>query len=136
MSPVSQAFAQFDDAYAALLTAAADVRRALAAEAKQEPPPPVLVIVSVVAEHYQLSPADILSRNRQAHVALARHVAMYLARTLTAQSYVALGVVFARDHGAVMHGFSGIEARASIDRQFAETLKHLRTRCAAAVCRR
>jgi hypothetical protein len=66
---------------------------------------PIAMIVQLCADHFGMRAADIRSARRDKPVALARHVAFYLARELTDSSFPAIGrCVGDRDHTSVMHG--------------------------------
>jgi chromosomal replication initiator protein len=67
-------------------------------------------IQKVVAEHFKLKQADLLSERRTRAVARPRHVAMYLAKQLTTRSYPDIGRRFGgRDHTTVLHAVKRIE---------------------------
>ena len=68
-------------------------------------------IQKTVAEHYGLKQSDLLCERRTRAVARPRHVAMYLAKTLTTRSYPDIGRRFGgRDHTTVLHAVRRIEA--------------------------
>ena len=56
-----------------------------------------------------MSEADILSNRRTASLALARQVAMYIARETTDLSYKAIGESFGKDHTTVLYNVNRIE---------------------------
>ena len=57
-------------------------------------------ILRIVAKHYGVSRADLLSSRRTANVVRPRQIAMYLSRQLTESSLNAIGEAFGgRDHG-------------------------------------
>jgi len=67
-------------------------------------------IQKVVADHFKLKQADLLSERRTRAVARPRHVAMYLAKQLTTRSYPDIGRRFGgRDHTTVLHAVKRIE---------------------------
>lgn len=74
-------------------------------------PEPVRIekIVSEVARSYHVSEADILSSRKTAQLALARQVAMYIARETTDLSYKMIGESFGRDHTTVLYNVNKIE---------------------------
>lgn len=59
-------------------------------------------IIEEVTNYYSIPVDQIKSPVRNAQVALARRIAMYLCRTLLASSYVKIGTIFKRDHSTVM----------------------------------
>ncbi len=87
-------------------------------------------ILRVVAKHYNVTRADILSQRRTANVVKPRQVAMYLAKSLSAlRSLPEIGRRFGgRDHTTVLHAVRKIDGLIASDRALAdeiETLKRL-----------
>jgi chromosomal replication initiator protein len=73
-------------------------------------------IQKLVANHYNVSRADILSSRRTAVVVKPRQVAMFLAKTLTMRSLPEIGRRFGgRDHTTVLHAVRKIEALCAND---------------------
>src|SRR4051795_3558055 len=68
----------------------------------------VEAIQHAAAEAYGLSRERLLARDRSPKVALARQVAMYLARELTDVSLPEIGRGFERDHSTVVHAHKRI----------------------------
>ena len=67
-------------------------------------------IQKLVASHYSVTRADILSSRRTATVVKPRQVAMFLAKTLTLRSLPEIGRRFGgRDHTTVLHAVRKIE---------------------------
>ena len=66
-------------------------------------------IINEVAKTYNVSVSDILSNRRTASLALARQVAMYIARETTDLSYKQIGESFGKDHTTVMYAVDKIE---------------------------
>ncbi len=61
-------------------------------------------IQKTVADYYNIKLSEMHSKNRPAHIALPRQIAMYLAKELTQQSLPEIGKNFGgRDHTTVMH---------------------------------
>ncbi|BDR52094.1 hypothetical protein KIM372_00010 [Bombiscardovia nodaiensis] len=66
-------------------------------------------IISQVAKYFHLTFDDLVGRTRTKNIALARQIAMYLAREMTSMSLVDIGEVFGgRDHTTVMHAYTRI----------------------------
>lgn len=66
-------------------------------------------IITQVAKYFHLTFDDLVGRARTKNVALARQIAMYLAREMTSMSLVDIGEVFGgRDHTTVMHAYTRI----------------------------
>ena len=66
-------------------------------------------IQKVVATHFGVTTADICSKRRTQSVVRPRHIAMYLAKTLTTRSLPDIGRRFGgRDHSTVIHAVSKV----------------------------
>ncbi len=74
-------------------------------------PEPIKIekIIVEVAKTYNVSESDILSNRRTSTLALARQVAMYIARETTNLSYKAIGESFGKDHTTVLYNVNRIE---------------------------
>jgi len=84
-------------------------------------------IQRLVANHYNVSRADILSSRRTATVVRPRQIAMYLAKSLTLRSLPEIGRRFGgRDHTTVLHAVRKIEGMVTKDQELAGELDHLR----------
>ena len=75
-------------------------------------PEPISVekIIEEVAKSYGVSKKDIVSSRKTANLALARQVAMYIARETTDLSYNAIGEKFGRDHTTVLYNYNRVQA--------------------------
>jgi len=68
-------------------------------------------IQKAVASHFDVTPADICSKRRTQSVVRPRHVAMYLAKTMTTRSLPDIGRRFGgRDHSTVIHAVNKVTA--------------------------
>jgi chromosomal replication initiator protein len=84
-------------------------------------------IQKLVATHYSVSRADILSSRRTAVVVKPRQVAMFLAKTLTMRSLPEIGRRFGgRDHTTVLHAVRKIEALSHTDGALRDELELLK----------
>ena len=73
-------------------------------------------IITAVAHHYSVSEADLLGPSRRKEVALARQMAMYLAREETGTSLPKIGQALGgRDHSTVLYGSEKIAAEIEKD---------------------
>lgn len=89
----------------------------------------ISLIRRVVAEHYGLSQAELLSVRRSARLVRARQVAMYLARELTSHSLPVIGDhIGGRDHTTIIHAIRKIEGLIKGDGDFRLLLDELRQR--------
>ncbi len=70
------------------------------------------LILNTVAEHFNIAPDDITSKKRTAECVEARHVVMYLCRTMTDASLDNIAKMIGKnDHTTVMHGVEKIEKK-------------------------
>ncbi|MDB5597625.1 MAG: chromosomal replication initiator protein DnaA [Hyphomicrobiales bacterium] len=84
-------------------------------------------IQKLVATHFNVSRADILSSRRTATVVRPRQIAMYLAKILTLRSLPEIGRRFGgRDHTTVLHAVRKIEGLSNNDGQLSEELELLK----------
>jgi chromosomal replication initiator protein len=84
-------------------------------------------IQKLVATHYNVSRADILSSRRTANVVRPRQIAMYLSKVLTLRSLPEIGRRFGgRDHTTVLHAVRKIEGLTGSDRVLSEEVELLK----------
>lgn len=85
------------------------------------------LILDIVAEHYNITVADLKSNKRNADIAYPRQVAMYLIRTMTNSSLKAVGVVLGgKDHSTVKYGIEKISEEEKLSESVSNTLSILR----------
>ncbi len=73
-------------------------------------------IKEIVADYYNLTCEQIASKSRKQEIALARQMAMYLAKKYTQCSLKTIGSYFGnRDHSTVLHSCQTIEGYISVD---------------------
>jgi len=91
--------------------------------------PKIEDIQRVVAQHFNVSKADLVSARRTRAVVRPRQVAMYLAKSLTPRSLPEIGRRFGgRDHTTVLHAVRKIDSLIGSDgslKEDVETLKRL-----------
>lgn len=67
------------------------------------------LIVDVVAEHFGITPEDIISKRRNSEFVQPRQICMYLCRQLTDESLQSIGKALGKkDHTTVIHGIEKI----------------------------
>lgn len=75
------------------------------------------------AEHFSIDPKMMVAKKKTADIALARQVAMYLARVLTDSSLKAIGGRFGgRDHTTVIHACDKVSSRMAEDAHFRDRI--------------
>jgi chromosomal replication initiator protein len=83
-------------------------------------------IQQAAADAFDLSRERLLARDRSPKVAMARQIAMYLARELTDVSLPEIGRGFGRDHSTVLHAHKRIAADVAAGGPAAATVDRLR----------
>jgi chromosomal replication initiator protein len=84
-------------------------------------------IQRIVARHFNVSKADLLSSRRTRTIVRPRQIAMYLSKTLTPRSLPEIGRRFGgRDHTTVLHAVRKIEELMEGDRAFADEVELLK----------
>lgn len=67
-------------------------------------------IIKIVADHFDLTPTDIISQKRNKELVFPRQIVMYLCRTLTDVPLKQIGFFIGkRDHSTVINGYRKIE---------------------------
>ena len=83
------------------------------------------LILDIVAEHFNISIADLKSKKRNAEIANPRQVAMYLMRTMSTKelSLKAIGAIFGgKDHSTIKYGIEKVESVMETDETLANTV--------------
>ena len=92
----------------------------------QKSPLNIEVIQRQVAKHFDLSSELLISRTRTQKVALARQIAMFLAKRLTQNPLKMIGLHFGnRDHTTVIHAIQSIEEKCKKDPSIASAVEDL-----------
>lgn len=67
-------------------------------------------IINVVADYYGLTPSQVTGPSREGKPTMARHVAMYLIRSMLDVPFTKIGYMFGgKDHSTVMSGVNKVE---------------------------
>ncbi len=85
-------------------------------------------IQKTVAEHFDIRLGDLVGPKRPQNIAWPRQVAMYLARTMTNQSFPVIGDAFSRNHATIVHACQLVERKQTEDLKLRQTLSLLRQR--------
>ena len=84
----------------------------VAIEVRRAPRITVSLVKATVAKFYKLTPAQLEGPRRTRNLVYPRQAAMYLAKTLTPNSFPQIGKMFGgRDHTTVMHAVRQVEQR-------------------------
>ncbi|MFA9378114.1 MAG: chromosomal replication initiator protein DnaA [Lachnotalea sp.] len=85
------------------------------------------LIISTVAEHYNISPADLSSAKRNAEIVLPRQIAMFLCRDMTSTPLKAIGGYLGKkDHTTVIHGADKISKEIKINESLSNVIDIIR----------
>jgi chromosomal replication initiator protein len=81
------------------------------------------LIIDVIAEHFNITSADIYSVNKSRNIAFPRQIVMYLSRKLTDYSLAEIGKLLGnRDHTTVLHGIDKVEKTMKKDLSLQNTI--------------
>jgi len=83
-------------------------------------------IVDTVGKHYKIGTEEIKGTSRKAPIVHARHIAVYITREITGDSWKHIGGLFGdRDHTSMMHGYQKISEMMHQDKDLRATVKQL-----------
>jgi chromosomal replication initiator protein len=83
-------------------------------------------IVGAVSKHYKIASDEIKGTSRKAPIVHARHIAIFLTREITGDSWKHIGGLFGdRDHTSMMHGYQKISEMMSQDKDLRSVVKML-----------
>ena len=105
-----------------------ELARSVLSDTISEPKANVTIeqIQKKTASFFSIDFKMMVAKKKTAHIALARQVAMYLARSLTDNSLKAIGAGFGgRDHSTVIHACELVAKRMSNDSSFREKIDRL-----------
>lgn len=81
------------------------------------------LIVEVVAEHYNLTPSEIYSKDKSRNISYPRQIVMFLSRKLTDLSVTEIGrILGGRDHSTVLHGYDKVAGDIAKDNSLHNTV--------------
>ena len=85
------------------------------------------MIVESTAEHFNLNPDALFSKNRMRDINDARQVIMYLSHKHTGLSSTVIGRKLNRRHGTVLHGIKMVTERLAIDSELSGLISAIET---------
>jgi chromosomal replication initiator protein len=117
-------------AYASLKKTSVDLSmaRKLLSDAftKQKKQITISAIQKTTSDHFDIDPTMMKAKKKTSHIALARQVAMYLARSLTDSSLKMIGGEFGgRDHSTVIHACDLVSKKMAIEPTFRERIDQI-----------
>ena len=92
-------------------------------------PNSIAKIQNCVAKYFNLSVDDLKGKKRNASITNARHIAFYLCRMMTEESYVRIGSEFGnRDHATAIHSFEKIKKDLETDKELGNTILEIKAK--------
>ena len=86
-------------------------------------------IVAAVADYYNLTPSQLTGKIRTSQIALARHIAMYLMKTMLQLPFTKIGQYFGgRDHATAMKGVEKVEKSLKFDPDMRKAVDELKAK--------
>ena len=82
-------------------------------------------IFAAVEKKYNVKKAELSGKSRVKEIANARHIAIYLIRSITEMSLPNIGKLFNRDHATVMSSIDNVEGRINSSPQFEAEINEL-----------
>ena len=87
----------------------------------------IIKIQRVVADYYNITVEDLKSKKRVSTIAFPRHIAIYLCRQLTDESFPRIGMEFGgRDHSTVMSSCDRIANELKTNKQLEQILEEIK----------
>ncbi|MBR3116575.1 MAG: chromosomal replication initiator protein DnaA [Bacilli bacterium] len=87
----------------------------------------IIKIQRVVADYYNITVEDLKSKKRVSTIAFPRHIAIYLCRQLTDESFPRIGMEFGgRDHSTVMSSCDRITNELKTNKQLEQILEEIK----------
>ena len=81
------------------------------------------LILDIVADHFNISVADLKSNKRNAEITIPRQIAMYFIRSMTDTSLKSIGVILGgKDHSTIKYGADKIAIEIKEDETLANTI--------------
>ena len=81
------------------------------------------LILDIVADHFNISVADLKSNKRNAEIAIPRQIAMYFIRSMTDTSLKSIGIILGgKDHSTIKYGAHKIAIEIKEDETLANTI--------------
>lgn len=84
-------------------------------------------IIEVVSNHFNITPADIISKKRNQEIVVPRQIVMYLCRELADTPLTAIGKLLGnRDHTTIIHGVNKIADEIDKDENLYKTVENIK----------
>ena len=84
-------------------------------------------IIEVVSNHFNITPADIISKKRNQDIVVPRQIVMYLCREMADTPLTAIGKMLGnRDHTTIIHGVNKITDELDKDENLSKTVDNIK----------
>ena len=84
-------------------------------------------IQKAVSDYYSITVEDLKGKKKSAKITFPRHVAMYLSRMLTDESFPRIGLEFGgRDHSTVIHSINKIDSELKINLELKKAIDDIK----------
>ncbi|MDY7018970.1 MAG: chromosomal replication initiator protein DnaA [Chloroflexota bacterium] len=85
------------------------------------------IIIKTTADYFNLSVEEIISKNRDRKVVLARQIAMYLMRQENNDSFTEIGKILGnRNHATALHGYEKIAGEININLHLSQQISQIK----------
>lgn len=85
------------------------------------------LIIEIVAEHFQKTPQQLISKSRSSDIVRPRQIAMYLCKNMTGTSLAGIGEILGgRDHSTIIHGIEKIEGECANNESMRNLIETIR----------
>jgi len=83
-------------------------------------------IIDITANYFGVKPDDIKGTARGQKVSTARHVAIYLSRDITNQSFVSIAKAFGKKHTTIMFAYEKIKKETGVKPEITSAIREIR----------
>ena len=82
-------------------------------------------VLSAVSNKYNIDRDELFSKKRNSEIVKARNISIYLIKTLTDMTLVAIGRMFNRDHSTIVNSLSNVEKDIKSSSDFAHEIEEI-----------
>ena len=101
------AFSNLEDTVITMDVAVRELQNIISPDKPKEITPQL--VIEIVAEHFNISTDQMISKNRSSEIAKPRQIAMYLCKNMTSAQLETIGALLGgRDHSTIIHGIKKI----------------------------
>jgi chromosomal replication initiator protein len=83
-------------------------------------------IAQTVAQHYGMTPRELITAGRRREFVRARQIAFYISRILTNRSYPEIARHYSKDHTTIIHGYEKVRDLCESDEHFRREVETIR----------